>query len=92
MPMLHIEHPITDLETWLSAFNGFADERRQAGVRAERVQRPVDNPGYIIVDLDFETVAEAGAFLPSSRNRYGGTAGECASTGRGTMILEQVGT
>jgi len=63
MATLHIEHPITHLETWLSAFNVFADARRQAGVRAERVQQPVDDPGYIVVDLDFATVAEAEAFL-----------------------------
>jgi hypothetical protein len=63
MPTLHIEHTITDLENWLSAFNRFADSRRQAGVRAERVQQPVDNPGYIVVDLDFGTVDEAAAFL-----------------------------
>ncbi|HYV59423.1 MAG TPA: hypothetical protein VFA62_05060 [Acidimicrobiia bacterium] len=63
MATLHIEHPITDLETWLSAFNVFADARRQAGVRAERVQQPVDDPGYVVVDLEFATVAEAEAFL-----------------------------
>jgi hypothetical protein len=63
VPTLHIEHEITDIETWLSAFRGFADARRQAGVRAERVQRPVDDPAYIVVDLDFGTVDEAQAFL-----------------------------
>jgi hypothetical protein len=63
MPTLHIEHEITDIETWLSAFNGFADARRNAGVRAERVQRPVDDPNYIVIDLEFGTVAEAQAFL-----------------------------
>jgi len=63
MLTLHIEHPITDLETWLSAFNGFADARRQAGVRAERVQRPVDNPRYVVVDLDFDSLDAAQRFL-----------------------------
>jgi hypothetical protein len=37
MRTLHIEHPITDLDTWVAAFNRFADARRDAGVRAERV-------------------------------------------------------
>ena len=63
MATLHIEHAITDLETWLSAFNGFADARRNAGMRSERVQQPVDDRGYIVVDLDFATVDEAQAFL-----------------------------
>jgi hypothetical protein len=63
MPTLHIEHAISDLDTWLSAFNRFADARQQAGVRGERVQRPVDDPRYIVVDLDFDTVEEADSFL-----------------------------
>jgi hypothetical protein len=63
MPTLHIEHPITDLDTWLSAFNSFGEVRRQAGVRTERVQQPIDNRSYIVVDLDFETVEQAIAFL-----------------------------
>ena len=63
MRTLHIEHPITDLETWVAAFNRFADTRRDAGVRAEHVQRPVDDLGYVVVDLDFDTTEEAAAFL-----------------------------
>jgi hypothetical protein len=60
---LHIEHRITDFDTWASAFNRFADVRRNAGVRAQRVQQPVDDPGYVVIDLDFDTTEEAQAFL-----------------------------
>lgn len=63
MPTLHIEHPITDFDTWTAAFARFADVRRAAGVRAERVQRPVGSPRYVVIDLDFGTIDEAKAFL-----------------------------
>lgn len=63
MPTLHIEHRITDFDTWSSAFDRFADVRSQAGVRAQRVQRPVDDPTYVVIDLDFDTTDEAEAFL-----------------------------
>jgi hypothetical protein len=63
MPTLHIEHPITDFDTWASAFTRHADARREAGVRAQRIQRPVNNPRYVVVDLDFDTTDEAEAFL-----------------------------
>jgi hypothetical protein len=59
---LHIEHPITDLETWLGAFNAFAAVRKGAGVTHERVQQPIDDPAYIVVDLDFDTREGAEAF------------------------------
>ncbi|MDQ0603865.1 hypothetical protein QF037_008210 [Streptomyces canus] len=63
MPTLHIEHPITDFATWKTAFDRFAAARADAGVRRHRVQRPVDDPAYVVVDLDFDDVAGAERFL-----------------------------
>ena len=62
MPTLHIEHAITDLNTWLGAFGSFADARKNAGVVTERLRQPVDDERYIVVDLEFATVEAAGAF------------------------------
>lgn len=63
MTTLHIEHPIVDFDVWRSAFDRFADVRRQAGVRSGRVLRPVDDPKYVVIDLDFDTAAAAERFL-----------------------------
>ena len=63
MPTLHIEHPITDFPTWDAAFGRFADARRGAGARDERIHQPVDDPNSVVVDLDFDTVDQAKAFL-----------------------------
>ncbi|MFI2371010.1 hypothetical protein [Streptomyces sp. NPDC018833] len=62
MVTLHIEHAITDLTTWKAAFDRFGDFRRKHGVRAYRIQQPVDNPAYIVVDLEFATAGEAERF------------------------------
>ena len=62
MPVLQIEHPVRDFETWKSAFDG-GQERREAGkVRRFQVYRPVDDPNYIAVDLEFDGRDEAEAF------------------------------
>ena len=63
MNTLHIEHPISDFSTWSAAYARFAPRRRAGGVLAERVTRPVDDPRYVVVDLDFGTREEAEAFL-----------------------------
>lgn len=63
MPTLHIQHAISDFGTWSAAFDRFADARRHAGVRAHRVQRPVDDPNYVVIDLEFESTNEAESFL-----------------------------
>lgn len=62
MATLHIEHPITDLETWLGAFNNFAEARKHAGVQSQRVRQPVGDPNYIVVDLEFQDLAAAEGF------------------------------
>jgi len=62
MPTLHIEHPITDLGTWLGAFNRFSEARKNAGVIAQRVHQPTDDDKYIYVDLDFDSVDAASSF------------------------------
>ncbi len=59
---LHIEHAIIDYDTWSAAFGRFADRRRRAGVRQSRVSRPVDDPRYVVVDLDFDDAEQARAF------------------------------
>jgi hypothetical protein len=63
MATLHIEHPITDFGIWNAAFARFAEARSRAGVRAQRVLRPVDDPEYVVVNLDFDTVEDAEKFL-----------------------------
>lgn len=91
MPTLHIEHAVTDFDTWTGAFRRFADVRREAGVRAERVQRPVEDPRYVVIDLDFGTTEHAEAFLRFLRaNVWGARENSPALAGApSTMILER---
>ena len=62
MAMLHIEHPISNLKTWLTPFANFAEARQKAGVRAQRVYQPIDDNKYIVVELDFDAVDVAVRF------------------------------
>ncbi len=62
MVTLHIEHKISDFATWCAAFDRFRQARLAGGVRAERVYRPIDDAGYVLIDLDFATVEHAQAF------------------------------
>lgn len=62
MATLHIEHAITDLATWRSAFDRFADARAGAGVTASHIFQPIDDRTYIIVHLDFDSAEAATRF------------------------------
>ena len=62
MPILHIEHEITDLGLWLETFNRFAPAREQAGVMQAEVFQPSDDQHYIVVNLRFDSVEAATNF------------------------------
>lgn len=62
MPVLHIEHEISDLETWLHAFKKAAPAREAAGVTRTDVYQPTEDPNYIVIDLRFENVNAASSF------------------------------
>jgi hypothetical protein len=67
MYTLKIEHPIRDFSTWQQAFERDPIGRARAGVLRYRVCRPVDDPAYVLIDLDFATAGAAEAFLASLR-------------------------
>jgi hypothetical protein len=62
MATLRIEHAIHDYQTWHQAFDSFAGTRADAGVRSFAIRQPVDDPKYLMLDLEFETVAQAEKF------------------------------
>ena len=70
---LHIEHAVSDLATWQAAFDRFAPLRAEAGVRRHSVRQPHDDPHHVVIDLDFDDVAAAQAFLDILRTRVWAT-------------------
>ncbi|WP_217914633.1 hypothetical protein [Miltoncostaea marina] len=94
MPTLHIEHPISDIAAWRAAFDRFSPVRARAGVSEVRVQSPVDDPHYVVIDLDFPTAATAQAFerfLRESVWTSRETSPALAGTPR-TLVLAPVGS
>ena len=61
MPSLQLEHAIKDFAMWKAAFDRDPIDRRALGVRRHRVFRPLDDPKYVVVELDFATTDEAHA-------------------------------
>ena len=96
---LKIEHGITDFDTWRQAFERDPVGRRRMGVRRYRVGRPVDDPKYVMIELDFDGRAEAEAFLEALRGVWS-RADQSPALARGsgstkapiTRIVEQVDT
>lgn len=68
MYILHIEHPVPDFAGWKRAFDSDPVSRKASGVRRYQVLRPIDDPNYVMIDLEFETAGQAEALLAAMRN------------------------
>ena len=62
MATLRIEHPIHDYDTWQKAFDSFEQARAKAGVRGFAIRQPVNDPKYLMIDLEFDTQGQAESF------------------------------
>jgi hypothetical protein len=91
MYVLRIEHPVPDFEGWKKAFDGDPVGREESGVRRHRVLRPVDDPRYVMVDLEFDTRAEADAMLETLRSLWRKVEGKVMQ-GPQARVVEEVET
>jgi hypothetical protein len=69
--MLRIEHPVPDFDGWKKAFDSDPVGREKSDVRRYRVLRPMDNPNYVMIDLEFDTASQAEALLAAMRVVWG---------------------
>jgi ribosomal protein L35AE/L33A len=67
MVILRIEHPVPDYAGWKQAFDSDLANRRQSGVRGYQILRSLDDPNYVMIDLEFDAKAEAETLLAKMR-------------------------
>jgi hypothetical protein len=91
VPILQIEHAISDFGVWKRAFDADPVRREESGVRRYRVFRPVDDPKYVKIDLEFDSSAEAEAFRAKLKDLWGsGRAAPALLGSAEARIVEEV--
>jgi len=86
MYVLRIEHPVPDFAGWKKAFDGDPIGRERSGVRRYRVSRPIDDEKYVLVDLEFDTSAQAEALLAALRAVWGRVEGKVITSPRARIV------
>ena len=71
MYILRIEHPVPNYAGWKQAFDSDPVGREKSGVRRYQILRPVDDPNYVMIDLEFDTAGQAEALLAAMRIVWG---------------------
>ncbi len=57
--ILRIEHTAPDYDAWKAAFDSDPIGRERSGVRRYRIMRAIDDPNYVMIDLEFDSASEA---------------------------------
>ena len=91
MYMLRIEHPVPNYVGWKQAFDSDPVGRQKSGVRRYQILRPIDNPNYVMIDLEFDTMAQAEALLAAMRVVWGKVEGTIMMNPQ-AQIVEMVET
>jgi hypothetical protein len=72
MPIVRIEHAVPSFEKWKKVFDSDPVDRRGSGVRRYQILRAQDDPNYVMIDLEFDSLAEAEAFVRTMEQIWGG--------------------
>jgi hypothetical protein len=90
MTILHVEHPISEFTAWKSSFDRYASLRQECRVRSYEIHQKVDDPTYVMIRLELDSVADANALVVRLRDIWGNR--EATPALRGTpqvTILER---
>jgi hypothetical protein len=72
MPTLRIEHSVADFDGWKGMFDSDPADRKGSGVRRYRISRSVEDPAFVMIDLDFDSVEDAEGLLATMRGIWAG--------------------
>jgi hypothetical protein len=86
MYILRIEHPVPDYAGWKKAFDGDPALRKKSGVRRYQIMRPVDNPNFVLIDLEFDTAKQAEVLLAAMREMWGRIQGTIMSDPKARIV------
>ncbi|HEV7127124.1 MAG TPA: hypothetical protein VGN32_06760 [Ktedonobacterales bacterium] len=86
MAILRIEHPVPNYEAWKQAFDSDPAGRKQSGVRRYQILRSMDDPNYVLIDLELDTKSEAEALLAAMREIWGRVQGTIMSNPQARIV------
>lgn len=89
MYLLRIEHAVPNFEAWKQAFDSDPVEREKMGVRQYQILRAADDPNFVMIDLEFDTMEQAEALLNAMRAVWSRVEGKIMTNPK-SRIVEKV--
>ena len=86
MHVLRIEYSVPNFEEWKQLFDSDPGDRKGSGVRRYQILRSVDDPNHVMIDLQFDGIHEAEAFLEEIQRIWEGSAKAVVQNPRGHIV------
>lgn len=86
MIVLQIEHPVTDYHGWKKVFDSDPMGRKKSGVIRYKIFRQTDNPNYVVVDLEMNSLDEATNLLAKLQQLWKQIEGTVITGPKGKII------
>jgi hypothetical protein len=71
MIILQLEHPVANFDGWKKAFENDPIGRQRGGVVRYNILKKIDDPNYVIINLEFEQQEQAESFLELLKQLWG---------------------
>jgi hypothetical protein len=75
MAILRIQHSVPNFDGWKRAFDNDPIDRKASGVRRYHVHRALSDPNLVMIDLEFDSAAEAERVLDKLQRLWAGPGG-----------------
>lgn len=79
MFILYIEHPVPNYEGWKKAFENDPLKRQESGVKSYRIMKPLDKNDNVIIELEFDNLADAENMLEKLKGLWNQVEGKIMS-------------
>lgn len=90
MAILRIQHSVLSYEGWKQMFDGDPADRKGSGVRNYQIYRAVTDPNFVMIDLEFGSVAEAQGLLATMEQVWAGPAKDFMRNPAAWIMEEEV--
>jgi hypothetical protein len=75
MPLVRIEHSVPDFDRWKKAFDSDPADRKGSGVRRYEIFRSQEDPNFVLIDLELDSLEQCQAFLRTMQRIWTGPGG-----------------
>ena len=90
MTTLHIENEVHDFATWKAVFDKYDAFRAEHNVRSYRLSHYAGEPNRLIIDLDFDSSADATTFRAALEKVWASPQSQAQLVGHAKPVLLEV--